>query len=182
MVVAIALAGGTACGVPSDREPTVLPGGVVTPAVAPTEPAGQRAADVDVPLFLVQAEKLVKVNRTAQSDSLPDVLHLLVAGPREAELAAGLRTAINPETSLRSARVDGETAIVDLSAALVEVGGQEQILAVAQIVLTATTVPGVRAVRFLLEGEAVEVPRADGTLTSEALGPADYDDLLHRSS
>ena len=91
--------------------------------------------------------------------------------------AAGSRTAISPQTTLRSARLDGDTAVVDLSGALVEVGGQEQILAVAQIVLTATAVPGVGQVRFLLEGQAVEIPRADGTLTAETLRATDYQSL-----
>lgn len=148
------------------------------PAVAPSEPAGQPPAEVDLSLFLVEAEQLVKVVRPARSGDLRNALELLLAGPREAELAAGLRTAISPQTSLRSARLDGDTAVVDLNVALVDVGGQEQILAVAQIVLTATAVPGVREVRFLLEGEPVEVPRADGTLASEALRPEDYRGLL----
>jgi spore germination protein GerM len=89
-----------------------------------------------------------------------------------------MRTAISPQAELRSAVLDGDTAVVDLSAAFVEVGGQEQILAVAQVVLTATAVPGVGRVRILLEGQAVEIPRADGTLSSESLGAADYERLL----
>jgi hypothetical protein len=177
-LVAVALTVGTACGIPSDAEPTVLPGGIVMPAVAPTEPAGPPSAQVDVPVFLVQAEQLVKAVRPARSSDLRNTLDLLLAGPREAELAAGLRTAISPQTTVRSARLEGDTAVVDLNAALVEVGGQEQILAVAQIVLTATAVPGVRQVRVLLEGQAVEVPRADGTLSSEALRPEDYQTLV----
>lgn len=178
---AVAFTVASACGIPSDGEPTVLPGGIVMPAVAPSEPAGLPPAEVDVSVFLVQAEQVVKVVRPARTGDLQNALDLLLAGPRETELAAGLRTAISPQTSLRSARLDGDTAIVDLGAALVEVGGQEQILAVAQIVLTATAVPGVRQVRFLLEGQAVEVPRADGTLTSEGLRPEDYRGLLKPS-
>jgi hypothetical protein len=180
-VVAVALTAATACGIPSDAEPTVLPGGVVMPAVAPSEPAGESSAVVDVPVFLVQAERLAKIVRPAESSDLRTTLDLLLAGPREPELAAGLRTAISPQTSVRSARLEGDTAVIDLNAALVEVAGEEQILAVAQIVLTATAVPGVRQVRVLLEGQAVEVPRADGTLTSEALRPEDYQALVRTS-
>ena len=73
--------------------------------------------------------------------------------------------------------MEADTAIVDLTAALVEVGGQEQILAVAQIVLTATSVPGIAQVRLLLEGQAVEMPRADGTLTADTLRAADFEVL-----
>jgi spore germination protein GerM len=108
-------------------------------------------------------------------------MRLLLQGPTQEEFATGLRSAISPQTTLHAARVNGDTAVVDLSGAFVEVGGQEQILAVAQIVLTAASVPGVTQVRFLLDGEAVGVPRADGTLTSETLRTADYQPLLSNS-
>jgi len=164
-----------------------MSGGVVMPALAPSEsgppdsPASPNAPATDVAVFLVRADHLVKVVRSARRDDLTGALDVLLAGPTEPEFAAGIRTAISPETNLRSARLEGDTAIIDLSTAFVEIGGQEQITAVAQIVLTATAVPGVRRVRFLLEGEPVEIPRADGTLTSESLGPGDYEQLLSAS-
>jgi hypothetical protein len=179
-VVAVAL---TACGIPQDSAPTVLPGGVVNPALAASEGppptnGGAERTPADAQIFLVQAEELVSVRRVAPRHDVGGVLTVLLQGPTEAEFAAGTRTAISPETILRSARLVADTAVVDLSGALVEVGGEEQILAVAQIVLTATAVPGVGQVRLLLEGQAVEVPRADGTLTSDALRAADYAGLL----
>lgn len=183
VLLALALAAVTACGIPQDAEPTTTPGGVVMPAVAPSnaapaDPADPSPAEPNLAVFLVRADHLEKIVRGASEDDLTRTLSVLLAGPTEAELMAGLRTAIGPETELRSAHLEGDTAVVDLSAAFVEIGGQEQILAVAQIVLTATTVPGVGRVRFLLEGQAVEIPRADGTLTSESLGAADYEVLL----
>ena len=141
-----------------------------------------RQPDVKAPVFLVQAEHLVKVQRSGPPGDLSGVLNLLLDGPKQQEFAAGVRTAISPQTELRSARLEGDTAVVDLSTAFVEVGGEEQILAVAQIVLTGTAVPGVVQVRLLLEGQAVEIPRADGTLTSDTLRVADYEGLLQPSS
>jgi hypothetical protein len=174
-----------ACGIPRDARPAVIPGGVVNSALAAAEDnpmaTGPASQQVVADLFLVQAAHLVKVARTTPRRDVFDALNLLLTGPTEAEFGAGIRTAISPQTTLRSARVDGNTAVVDLSGALVEVGGQEQILAVAQIVLTAMAVPGVEQVRLLLEGQRVEVPRADGNLTSEALRVADYDGLLEPS-
>jgi hypothetical protein len=164
------------CGIPDDRRPTQLPGGIVEPVLAPSEPVQSPLAEV--PVFLVQAERLVPVVRRAAPGDIPVVLARLLAGPRQEEFAAGIRTAISPETELRSVRLVGDTVTVDLTAALVEVGGQEQILAVAQIVLTATAVPDVARVRLLLEGQAVEIPRADGTLTSDTLRSTDYEALL----
>lgn len=164
------------CGIPDDGQPTLLPGGVVEPALAPSEPVQSPLAEV--PVFLVRAERLVPVVRRAAPGDVTGVLARLLAGPRQEEFAAGIRTAISPETELRSAGLSGDTATVDLTAAFVEVGGEEQILAVAQIVLTASSVPGVAQVRLLLAGQAVEIPRADGTLTSATLRPADYEALL----
>ena len=153
------------CGIPRDQEPIRTPGGVVLPAVAPSDslpPAGAAVPETDVAVFLVRAEHLVKVVRSARRADLTGVLNVLLAGPTEPELVAGIRTAISPQTDLRSAHLEGDTAVVDLSAAFVEVGGQEQILAVAQVVLTATAVPGVGRVRFLLEGQGVEIPGPTG--------------------
>jgi hypothetical protein len=164
------------CGIPDDRQPMLLPGGVVEPALAPSEPPQSPLAEV--PVFLVQAERLVPVVRRAAPGDVTGVLARLLAGPRQEEFATGIRTAISPETELRSASLTGDTATVDLTAALVEVGGEEQILAVAQIVLTATAVPGVAQVRVLLAGQAVQIPRADGTLTSDTLRSKDYEALL----
>ncbi len=172
-----------ACGIPHDPRPTILPGGVVNPALAPVDGQpqardGTARPEVNAEIFLVQAEHLVAVRRSTSGHDLAGALNLLLKGPTEAEFGTGIRSAISAQTTLRSARVDGDTAVVDLSGALVDVGGQEQILAVAQLVLTATAVPGVAQVRFLLEGQAVEVPRADGTLTSETLRTTDYAGLL----
>jgi hypothetical protein len=169
-----------ACGIPTDEEPIMTPGGVVLPAVAPSNAppgAGPSVPETDVAVFLVQAEHMVKVMRRAPRADLTGTLGVLLAGPTESEVGARIRTAISPQTDLRSARLDGDTAVVDLSGAFVEVGGEEQILAVAQVVLTATAVPGVSRVRFLLDGQSVEIPRSDGTLTSESLGAADYEGL-----
>lgn len=176
IVATLVATAAAACGVPHDPRPTILPGGVVNLALAPGD--GQPKAGDGAAIFLVQAEHLVTVQRSSSGRDLAAALNLLLKGPTEAEFGTGVRSAISPQTMLRSARVEGDTAIVDLSGALVEVGGQEQILAVAQLVLTVTAVPSVAQVRFLLEGQAVEVPRADGTLTSETLRATDYAGLV----
>ena len=51
-------------------------------------------------------------------------------------------------------------------------------LALGQLVLTATARPGVGQVRFTLEGLPVQVPTADGTVTSDPLSRDDYLALL----
>jgi hypothetical protein len=175
--VMVALLATTGCGIPHDATPTTMPGGIVEPALAAVDRRPE-SPDVQAELFLVQAQQLVKARRSTPRRDLADVLTRLLKGPTEAEFSAGIRSAISTQTTLRSARQEGDTAVIDLSGALVEVGGPEQILAVAQLVLTATAIPGISQVRFLLEGQAVEVPRSDGTLTSETLRATDYASLL----
>jgi spore germination protein GerM len=49
---------------------------------------------------------------------------------------------------------------------------------VGQIVLTATSLPGVRGVRLTLDGEPLEAPLPSGELTSAPLTAEDYAALL----
>jgi spore germination protein GerM len=173
LVIAASLAAG--CGIPADRHPEAVPGGVVRPALGPTTTTPTPATLAT--LFFVQAEQLVPVVRSATRPGLQAVLEVLLTGPTEAELAAGLRTAVSPQSNIRSVGTDGSTAVIDLTTTFVEVGGEEQILALAQIVLTATAIPGITNVRFELEGQPVEVPRAEGTLSSGPLTASDYASL-----
>ena len=170
----------TACGIPADRHPVAVPGGVVRPALGPTPAPPTPATQATV--FFVQAERLVPVARSTTRPDAQAVLQVLFNGPTETELAAGLRTAISTQTNVRSVSTDRSTAVIDLTTTFVEVGGQEQILALGQVVLTATATPGITDVRFQLEGQAVEVPRADGTLSSGPLTAADYESLRAPSS
>lgn len=167
------------CGIPADRHPVAVPGGVVRPALGPTATTPTPATRAAV--YFVQAEHLVPVVRSTTRADVQAVLDALFSGPTESELAAGLRTAISPQTTVRSVRIDASTVVIDLTTTFVEVGGQEQILALAQIVLTATANPGITDVRFQLEGQTVEVPRADGTLSSGPLTASDYASLQEPS-
>jgi spore germination protein GerM len=93
------------------------------------------------------------------------------------EAAAGVRTAISNQTRLLSVRIQSAVATIDLSGDFAAIGGRDQILAVAQLVYTATAAQGVLGVRLSLDGKPVEVPRGDGTLTQDPLNPADYSAL-----
>jgi hypothetical protein len=162
-----------ACSIPTEGSPEVLPGGVVAPVQGGTgenESVPERSATV----FLVQSGCVVPVARTLTEPGLDATLSRLFEGPRESEVAAGYRTAIPPGSELLSVRQADGTALIDLSGSFVEVAGEEQILAVAQIVLTATEAPGVERARFALEGSSVEVPAADGTLVTGPLTADDY--------
>jgi spore germination protein GerM len=66
------------------------------------------------------------------------------------------------------------TATVDLAEAFTLAGQEDQAAAIAQLVYTLTARPGIGRVAFTLDGEVVEVPRGDGTLTTDALTRDDF--------
>jgi len=178
-IVALVVA---SCGIPTDDAPRPLaadavPFGLldstttVVPAGAPDEPSA--TAEV----FLVASGRLAPVARTVPSPvTLGQVIGALLTGPSDLETRSGLQSAIDPGTRLLEASVLGRTASVDLSEAFLATPTQAQILALAQLVFTATQLEGVERVSLSLGGQPLEdVPAADGTLRR---GPLTRDDYL----
>jgi spore germination protein GerM len=178
-----AVVASASCGVPGDGGPRTLPADDVPfelLAPATTEPSTSTlvAVSAEVPVYLVGAARLVAVRRLVEAPpSLFRILEALLAGPTADEASAGLRTAISSGTRLLSVRVQSGVATIDLSGEFAAIGGQDQILAVAQLVLTTTDARGVVGVKLSLDGRAVEVPRGDGTLTADPLRPGDFDNF-----
>ena len=99
----------------------------------------------------------------AAQESLAVVLDALVAGPTDAETAAGLESAVPAQTKVLGGTTEtGGIATVNLGGTFGQLVGQPQIEAVAQVVFTVNTLPGVTGVTFQLSGRAVEVPIASG--------------------
>jgi spore germination protein GerM len=169
-----------ACGVPNDGNPRTLPKndvpfGLLVPSTTPSTVAGAPQPTDGVTVFLVSSNRLIAVGReVAPPATLFKSLTALLGGPSAQESAAGFRSAINDGTRLLSLRVQQGVATIDVSGTFVGVSGQEQILALAQIVFTATADPSVTSVLFALDDRPVEVPRGDGTLTAAGLTRADF--------
>jgi spore germination protein GerM len=103
------------------------------------------------------------------SESLTAVLDALVKGPTNPEAATGLASAVPAQTVVVGAVIGAnEVATVNLGGTFGQLVGQAQIQAVAQIVFTATTLPGVTSVTFELAGQAVDVPVASGAQVPSA--------------
>lgn len=166
-----------ACGIPADERARTLaaeevPYGLLdeAPADAPTT-TEQQVAKVNVVVYFLAGEHLQPAPRAVAEPATPmRAVTALLGGPTEQEAVNGLRTAINPTTEAAVTRPSPELVVVDLSSAFAAVPTQEQRFALAQIVFTATGLPGVTGVRFTLAGAPVEVPLPDGTLTSSPVG------------
>ncbi|HEX4541322.1 MAG TPA: GerMN domain-containing protein [Acidimicrobiales bacterium] len=171
-----------ACGIPADSQPQAIarkdiPFDLLAPSTTIAGP-GVPGPRVPVSVYLVGITGLVPVSRGVRAPAtLPESLGALLAGPTDTEVADGLRTAITAQTSVSAGPVGFGVGTVDLGGAFGQVGGQEQILAVAQLVFTATGVPGIAKVQFTLAGRPVEVPAGDGTLTQGPLGRSDFPSL-----
>ena len=119
---------------------------------------------------------LVKVAREvpASQASLDTALDALVKGPTNEEAAAGLQSDVPARTVVLGASIGvGGVATVNLGGTFGQLVGQAQILAVAQIVFTATGVAGVTGVTFELLGQPVNVPVANGAQVTTAT-PAQF--------
>jgi spore germination protein GerM len=165
--------------VPSDRAPRPItqpvPFGLLEPPPTATTTTRPPLPTVSTPVFFVRDGRVVPVPRQVQAPlSVPAALGALLEGPTDTETAAGVRTAISLQTQLLSTEVGGEVARLDLAGTFAEVAGDEQLLAVAQIVFTATAVEGVTALTFAINGREVAVPTADGTLKPGPVGRADF--------
>lgn len=186
---AASLAGGAAlalaaCGVPTDAGPHRLAAADLPLALAATTSTTQAGARTPGPVALIQVyfvagDRLVARSRLVSSPR--DVTHSLgslLAGPTAAEAASGIRTAISGGTTILGVRAVRNTAVIDLSPNFANTGGPDQILALAQVVYTATALPGVQAVSFELDDQPVAVPAANGTLLTTPVTRADYASLL----
>lgn len=165
-----------ACGIPVEAEPEIVDVELAPPAGNETPAPGELAA---VSLYLVRDEALVHVTRDLRSPpSLTSIFGSLLSDVTPEERQANLRTAIPPGTEIISITEDGSVLRVDLNSEFAAVGGEEELLAVAQIVMTATSVEGVDRVAFLLEGVPTDVPVASGALSVDPVGAADYEALV----
>lgn len=107
--------------------------------------------------------------------ALQELLTNLAAGPDAADRQRGLSTALPPTTRLTVTALEGDLATVDLSFGQVP---PDQTTAIAQIVLTATSLPEVSRLLLTINGETIQAPLASGAQTDRPLSRSDYRALI----
>lgn len=181
-LVAIALLPVPACGVPIGSAVHTI-----DPADVPSAFTAKSGASIAPPATGTQAVyfcdargKLVgspvRVPSTASEPALQSVLTQLTAGPSTAQTAQGLTTELPPGITLHVLAVENDQATLALGGD--QLPATDQTTAIAQIVLSATSVPGISGVRLTLNGRALEAPLIDGALTTRPLAAADYRTLV----
>lgn len=129
-----------------------------------------------VVLHFVLGEAITSVLRSVRLNAEPqDVLDLLLEGYPSSLFGPDVRTAI-PKNLKATITVERGLATVDADESLLsEISPIDQPLAIAQIVLTLTSRPGIGQVNFLVNGKPQSVPRGGGEL-APADQPVAYDD------
>lgn len=169
------------CGVPGQGAPvtiTQVPYDLTSPSPGPTttpDPRGTARPYV----YLVRDQVVVPVKARSDRPDLPDVavkdvLAQLGDGPSQSEREAGLSTALGPGTSIRLTGIARGVATVDLAPGDQVPAASRVPLAVAQVVLSVTSVPGVDQVLVTRDGQPVELPVPGGALTGAPVSARDY--------
>ncbi|WP_433169197.1 GerMN domain-containing protein [Kribbella sp. CA-247076] len=165
----------------------------IDPGVVPTELSSPRQPAV--PATAVPGKPAVQVNfvrddrvvgqlreapSTAPSDRLATVVQALQAGPNDREQADGLTSALPEGLQLTVVEIQGTRVVLELSGEVEGRSATENVLAVAQIVLSLTALPSIDQVTFQRNGAPAETLLADGALTTEPLTADDYSMLRTR--
>lgn len=160
-------------GVPYDlTAPTTTSTTSTTIASPPTT----LVATEGVVLYFVRGEAITSLVRSIRLNAEPqEVLDLLLEGYPSTIFGLDVRSAI-PSDLKAKVTVERGLATVDTDESLLsEISPIDQPLAIAQIVLTLTSRPGIGQVNFLVNGDPQAVPRGGGEL-APADEPVAYDD------
>ena len=141
------------------------------------------AVSEPIDLFFISNSRIIKVQRYVASPANPSqALSSLVEGPTTSPEFVGLRTAL-PTTFAASVDVIRGVARVDATRAFLDsLSGLDQKLAIAQIVLTLTSRPGVGQVLFSVDGKLISVPRGRGDSVTSGIAVTfdDYASLINQ--
>lgn len=171
------------CAVSAEDEPRTI-ADRVDDAFVPVPEVTSGDGTSEVVVWLVRDARLEPVIRDVAAppsspiDALEAALSELFAGPRAAEAAQGLRSAVPPDTELGRISVLGEVATIEVSQEIARIGGADEVRAVAQIVLTVTEFPSVRRVRLSVDGELLQLPLPGGELSPRPVSADAYDALV----
>ena len=169
--------GVSACGLGVDASPRLVnpkqvPFGLLRPSTPTTSPAfvGQYAT-----IYLEGPQRLVAVSREVPAPvTAARVLTALGQGPTSVEASEGLQSPISTAAPLTIWRIGTTSLTVNVAKAFTTLAGQNQAIAVAQLVYTLTALPGIDSVGIRINGKRAKVPTGKGTLSGGPLDRADY--------
>ena len=171
-----------ACGVPTQGVAHVAPDKDVPSGLLETTTSTSTAMPATKPLTAVTiclAQRVGPLTTVTRQISLrstiSDVLLQLAMPPTQQEQALGLETAVSAGIT---GTVASGVAKVSLNSDFTTGSAADQLTAVGQIVCTLTAQPGIGQVQFEMSGTTIDVPRGDGSTTSNPVSRDDYPQLM----
>ena len=183
--LALAACGAPTGGTPREIETSEIPYNLLEdPSAAPSRPAsgtasGPRLYWVDARDQLV-ARSPARYCAKGRGGLTRAILGQLADGPSQADLGAGLGTALPPDVWLSLVKIEGRTARLRITNEET-VTASRVVLATAQAVLTVTSIPGVDQVEVEFDEEPLQMPLPSGDLATGPLHYSDYAGLLSKA-
>lgn len=143
-------------------------------------PAGTSAPTREMTVYLTRAGRLWPAPRvvSASVDTVENAIRALLGGPTPEEVAGQIATVIPDGVGLLSTEVADGVGSINLSREFERSAEQSVlILRIGQVVYTATEIDGVERVRFLIDGDPVDVLAEDGSVRADPVGRAEYQSL-----
>lgn len=162
----------------SSTTSTIAPSTTTTLVTVTSEP--QIVSEL-VDVFFVSNSMVIRTQQNIVSPATAtQTLAILIAGPSAEAATTGLRSAV-PKFFIASVDVLRGVARIDAgSSFLKDLPAADQKLAIAQLVLTLTSRPGIGQVLFSVDGVAIAVPRGRGDLAAAGVAVTfdDYTNLI----
>lgn len=174
------------CSIPADSAFEAIPDAEVPYELSATQTTTAQSSETTTPgsdtsteaidAYFISNSRVLKIVRLVAAPAGPEqALATLSALDTTDPALAGLRTAI-PKSFSATVSVERGVASVDSTRGLLDtLSPLDQRLAVAQIVLTLTSRPGIGQVMFSVDGIPTGVPRGRGDLAGP-LVPVTFDD------
>jgi hypothetical protein len=148
------------------------------------EHEAQEGDNVDVAhymrLYFFHGSSLRVVNRQVKEATVQDSVEELVKGPSAADRALGMSTLIPSGTTVRSVKMSGTTATVDLSSGFTsgDTSSATMRARVAEVVYTVTQITYIQHVVFAINGAKATALGSDHFKVDPPLGRADLTQTL----
>lgn len=177
----------TGCGPPTSGPavtvaPEQVPTSLISPRPQATSPAVISEVAVDLRVFFLDLEGRLRAHPAPVEPGTVEararaLLAILLNGPADAERARGLTTGLSPRVGVVRSGVESGIATLSWDASAFDPTPRTLPMAIGQIVLTLTSIPGVHAVAFTRNGSPVDVPLPSGELASGPINAGSYRDV-----
>jgi spore germination protein GerM len=164
------------CAIQPDSAPRDIPEDMQEGDGPSVTAAGGAAVGSDR-IYLLAPEGAAQPLRTVQRDTNGEARTLLaelISGPNPDEFQSGYRSAVPSTLSLNALSVEDGVAQVDVGEGLLELPGGDLTRAVAQIVFTASEIPGADSVLIRVDGATRELPDGSGAQHRGPLSVYDF--------